>query len=310
MKNRICTIFYSLIIATMFLSQPAWAVDLPFAANEGITGSWYDAGSSGQGFIIELVPAPANTILVYWFTYDPTTMGMQPPQNGLADHFWLVGAGTLNDNSADLSFSFVTGGVFDNGTPVDTDAVWASGTITFNSCTGATLSYTLPPAAGSKTGNITMTRVTPDVTCEPGGILPIPERYAGTFEGMWHNTTFGSTGGVTITVTYDAVTGEYDVTEDYDGNVFGGSNPAPIQSTVTPTGFGSSAAAFENDPVFGDCMTEYTDAGRFRGECTPPAFDLVTYEGVESPSHMSWTYEIMDNGQLFAEGTVVAWRTK
>jgi hypothetical protein len=66
------------------------------------------------------------------------------------------------------------------------------------------------------------------------------------------------------------------VTDIKAGNIFGGSNLPPAQSTVTPTGFGSSEAAIVNDPVFGDCLTEYTDAGRFRGECTPTAFDLVT----------------------------------
>ena len=69
-------------------------------------------------------------------------------------------------------------------------------------------------------------------------------------------------------------------------------------------------AVIVGNPTVGDCQTEYTDAGRFRGQCTPEGFDRVEYEGTESPSQISWTYEIYSEGVLFAEGYAISWRTE
>ena len=62
--SKRCNLSLSLGFTAIFFFNLSWAQDLPFTANEGITGSWFDMASNGQGFIFELVPTQVNTLAV------------------------------------------------------------------------------------------------------------------------------------------------------------------------------------------------------------------------------------------------------
>ncbi|MCM3876520.1 MAG: hypothetical protein NEA02_08880 [Thermoanaerobaculia bacterium] len=59
-----------------------------------------------------------------------------------------------------------------------------------------------------------------------------------TFSGAWNNTTFGSTGNASLTITGDSYTQSYSGTSTVDGNVFGSAAPPPemYANIFTPSG--------------------------------------------------------------------------
>lgn len=59
-----------------------------------------------------------------------------------------------------------------------------------------------------------------------------------TFTGSWQNTTFGSTGTASLTITGDSYNQTYSGTSIVNGNVFGGTGPSPetYANVFTPSG--------------------------------------------------------------------------
>ena len=68
--------------------------------------------------------------------------------------------------------------------------------------------------------------------------LDTPTAVSATFAGTWRNTTFGSTGSASITITGDSYTQAYSGTSSVGGNVFGGAPPPPeiYANIFTPAG--------------------------------------------------------------------------
>jgi len=128
----------SLAIATaMALSGGAHA----FVVNETFAGNWGE-GQGNRGLIIDILPTsssrPANDFsndaLVQWFTY----------RDG--EPVWLISNRAeidKNSNSAQMTFFEFAGGTFgpapDIGNP--TSSTWGTGTLTFTSCSTATLDF-------------------------------------------------------------------------------------------------------------------------------------------------------------------------
>ena len=67
--------------------------------------------------------------------------------------------------------------------------------------------------------------------------------FVGNWSGQWNNTTFGSTGSTTMTLTSDATNMTAQMILDMNGNVLGGADPAPmtLDGTYTDTEFTVSA---------------------------------------------------------------------
>ncbi len=112
-----------------------------FVVNDTFSGNWGE-GAGNRGLIIDILPTspsrPANDFsndaLVQWFTY----------RDG--EPVWLISNRAeidKNSNSAELTFFEFAGGTFgprpDIGNPVST--TWGSGTLTFTSCSTATLDF-------------------------------------------------------------------------------------------------------------------------------------------------------------------------
>jgi len=78
-----------------------------------------------------------------------------------------------------------------------------------------------------------------------------PTDFEGNWSGRWENITFGSKDSAAMTVTLDTVLKTADVVLDLDGNVFGGSDPAPLLMTgpYTDSGFTVSGDAAPYGPI-------------------------------------------------------------
>ena len=119
--------------------------------NHGVSGSWYEPATDGQGFSIETVPA-SNTMVAYWYTY--TITGDGPA--------WFIAIGDISGATASLTVYETDGGIFDTPSEVSTTPV-GSAELVFNDCTSATLDYESSVVTAS--GSIPLTRLTPDVNC-------------------------------------------------------------------------------------------------------------------------------------------------
>lgn len=118
-----------------------------FAINYGIGGTWYNPATSGQGFLLEVVPS-ANALALGWFTWG-TTAGQ---------HDWVSAFGPISGDSATVTLQRSTGGRFNDPTPIASSNV-GTATFRFTSCTEGTVTFTRTDTGTS--GTIAIQRLTP-----------------------------------------------------------------------------------------------------------------------------------------------------
>jgi len=131
----------------------------PVNADFALSGNWYDPATSGQGITVEVNPA-SGTLFFAWYTYARNAAGAGP--SGLR---WYTGQATLAPGARTIPVQLyeTTGGVFDAPTPAGQATVpVGTGTLTFDSCTGATLAYAFTGGSSAgASGSIAMTRIGP-----------------------------------------------------------------------------------------------------------------------------------------------------
>jgi hypothetical protein len=133
---------------------------------QGLTGLWYEAATSGQGFGIEIYPdysgSGVGLVQGSWFTFD-TSAG------GAATERWYTFGGSMISGASYGSFQIFrnTGGNFDAG-PITTAQAIGSGTLAFSSCAQGVLTYAFTDGSG-RAGTIPLSRLTPNVTCSTTG---------------------------------------------------------------------------------------------------------------------------------------------
>ena len=176
-------------------STGTWAAAAGVDINQhGLTGSWYEAATSGQGVEVEVFANPASgmgSTFVSWFTYDTAIGG--------ADHQrWYTAQGPVvtGQPSAALMIYQNTGGNFDappatNAQPVGT------ATLSFDTCTSGQLSYNFTDGTG-RTGTIALTRLTQNVTCST--TTPYPTNADFALSGNWYGGAATSGQGFTAEV--------------------------------------------------------------------------------------------------------------
>jgi YVTN family beta-propeller protein len=165
----------------------------------GLTGSWYQAVTSGQGLEIEVFPdqvAPGTgSVFVSWFTYDTATGG--------ADHqrwYTLQGPVVSGQLYAALTIYQNTGGNF-NAPPATSARPVGTATLSFATCSSGTLVYTFSDGTG-RAGIIPLTRLTPNVTCSTTS--PYPTNADLAHSGNWFAP---ATSGQGFTVDFNPVSG-------------------------------------------------------------------------------------------------------
>jgi hypothetical protein len=147
----------------------------------GLTGSWYEAATTGQGAEVEIFPnlsAPGMGLTqISWFTYDTAAGG--------ADHqrwYTLSGPVMTGQPNAALTIYQNTGGNF-NAPPTTTAQPVGTATLSFSTCTSGQLAYNFTDGTG-RTGNIPLTRLTQNVTCSTTSPFPTNADFA--LSGNWY----------------------------------------------------------------------------------------------------------------------------
>ena len=166
----------------------------PDLNQHGLTGSWYEAATSGQGFEVEVFANPSSgtgSIFVSWFTYDTVIGGAERQR-------WYTAQGQVvtGQPNAALTIYQNTGGNF-NAPPVTNAQVVGTATLSFDTCSSGQLSYTFTDGTG-RTGTIPLTRLTQNVTCSTTTSYPTNADFA--LSGNWYGGAATSGQGFTVDV--------------------------------------------------------------------------------------------------------------
>ncbi|HLF15265.1 MAG TPA: hypothetical protein VI932_10295, partial [Bacteroidota bacterium] len=120
-----------------------------------------------------------------------------------------------------------------------------------------------------------------------------PLDFAGEWRGRWENLTFGSKDSASLTVTADTALKTLGAVLDLDGNVFGGSDPAPITLTGTYDDAGFSVSG--NQAPYGDLSLSGDTDGTMSGRAPDvpnPGIDSVSLNGTYDQLAISMTYVV------------------
>lgn len=134
----------------------------------GLTGSWYNPATGGQGIEIEVYPdvyaAGHGLLFGGWFTFDTTALGGQR-------WYSLSGDVTSTSPSVALTISASYGGNFGQPPKIASSLV-GNATLQFSDCTHGSLSYTFTDGSG-RSGVIPLRRLLSNGdTCSSSRIAP------------------------------------------------------------------------------------------------------------------------------------------
>jgi hypothetical protein len=162
----------------------------PDLDQQGLTGSWFEPASSGQGFEIEIYPnlvAPGTGLLQgAWFTFD------RAPAGGADHQRWYTFNGNAQSERASVPITIFqnAGGNF-NAPPMTNGVVVGSGTLSFDSCQSGSLTYAL---SDGRSGTVPLSRITPNVTCAAGAAPTTNADFA--LSGNWFDAATSGQGFV------------------------------------------------------------------------------------------------------------------
>lgn len=182
------------VVRVQGFALPGPAVDLN---QHGLTGSWYEPATDGQGFEIEVFPnlvaAGTGSAQLSWFTFDTVVGGAERQR-------WYTLSGTMVSGAPNAALTIFqnTGGNF-NGPPTTNGVAVGAATLTFATCTSGQLSYNFNDG---RTGTIPLTRITQNVTCSLTSARPTNADFA--FSGNWYNS---ATAGQGFTVEVNPLNG-------------------------------------------------------------------------------------------------------
>jgi probable HAF family extracellular repeat protein len=130
----------------------------PTNADAALSGNWYDAATSGQGFTIDVSPG-SSTLFVAWYTYAPDGASA-----GAAGQRWYTGQGAFTPGMRSIPFTLyeTTGGTFDSTASTPHSPPVGTGTLVFQNCSAARLDFNF--AGGSISGahgSIALSRIGP-----------------------------------------------------------------------------------------------------------------------------------------------------
>ena len=135
-------------LATNLAGQSGSVTGTPaFAINPGLSGTWFNPATSGQGFMLEVVPS-LDSLAIGWFTWG-TTAG---------DHFWLSGLGPISGDSATVPLLRSSDGLFNSPAPVTSTPI-GTATFRFTDCGRATVTFQRNDTG--ENGSIPIVRATP-----------------------------------------------------------------------------------------------------------------------------------------------------
>ena len=118
-----------------------------FVINEGISGSWYNPATVGQGVLLE-ASAELGVVAFAWFTW--TAEG---------GYDWLTGVGPYEGHTAVLDVYRSQGGRFNDGAFAVEGIIRGEAVLTFTDCSNGTFSWDVETLPG--TGTVPLVRTLP-----------------------------------------------------------------------------------------------------------------------------------------------------
>ena len=189
------------------LSDGAYASDVPYLLTlsngslpifdlnqHGLSGSWYEPLTAGQGFEIEVFPnidGPGKgRAQLSWFTYDVASGGADRQR-------WYTLSGSMVTGTASASMTIYqnTGGNFVSLPATTAHAVGAA-TLSFNDCDDGQLVYSFSDGSG-RSGAIPLSRLTGNVTCSLQAMALTNTTFA--LSGNWYDPSFPGQ-GITVDI--------------------------------------------------------------------------------------------------------------
>lgn len=178
-------------VGALVVSAAPWraAQAAPNINQQGLSGTWYNPLTSGQGFVIDVFPdLLGNGLgLVFggWFTFDTTS-------GGVSSQRWYSFSGELRNDQSTTSLTIFSnsGGRFAQA-PVTFAQSVGSGTLSFSSCSLASFSYTMQDG---RSGTIQLQRALSNITCVESGTPVGDSDYA--FSGSWYDPNTSGQGMV------------------------------------------------------------------------------------------------------------------
>jgi hypothetical protein len=156
----------------------------------GLSGSWYDAATSGQGMELEFFVSAVASDTAYlqgaWFTFDAAAGGVDRQR-----WYTYAGSATTGNTLIPVTIYQNTGGNF-NAPPATSAVAVGSGTLSFSDCTTASFNYVFNDGSG-RNGSIPLTRLTQNVTC---GTVAKPADPDFGFSGNWFDPATSGQGFV------------------------------------------------------------------------------------------------------------------
>jgi hypothetical protein len=122
----------------------------------GLSGSWYDTDTGGQGLLVSVDPVDAQ-VFVGWYTY-----ALDGEGQGVSGQRWFTAQVpyTVGSASMDLVVYSSTGGTFDSNATAVTTVPVGTATLTYLDCHTATFDYDFTSGELSgQSGTITLTRL-------------------------------------------------------------------------------------------------------------------------------------------------------
>ena len=170
----------------------------PDLNQHGLTGSWYEPATSGQGFAVEVFPDQLpgqGQAFVSWFTYDTVSGGAERQR-----WYTLQGPVATGQPNASLTIYQNTGGNF-NAPPATNAQAVGMATLSLDTCSSGQLSYAFTDGTG-RADTIPLTRLLPNVTCSATTPHPTSADFA--LSGSWYAGAATSGQGIAAEVAPNA----------------------------------------------------------------------------------------------------------
>ena len=155
---------------------------------EGLSGTWYNPQTSGQGMQFQFSPDDSNpgegSLFGAWYTYD-IVAGTTSSQRWYSVQSAITG----DAQTAAVTIYQNTGGNFDAG-PVTNAVAVGTGVLSFDTCDSGSFAYALDDG---RNGTIPLRRLLPNVNCVTSGTPANPPSDFG-LGGAWYNTATGGQG--------------------------------------------------------------------------------------------------------------------
>ncbi len=160
----------------------------PDLYQQGLTGSYYERATSGQGLEIEVYADPTSgtgSAFASWFTYDTVAGGADAQR-------WYTAQGPVvtGQPTASLTIYQNTDGNF-NAPPITNAQPVGTATLSFDTCVSGNFSYSFSDGTG-RMGTIPLTRLTQNVTCST--TTPYPTNADFALSGNWFDRTTSGQG--------------------------------------------------------------------------------------------------------------------